>query len=128
KNSSSMYIEIAYRKENKPDVNSTVKKTILQLKKCKILWRTDKISSVNILPINYAYIIYNRNRNEAVGKIQKYLQKNCVYSIGRFGAWKYSYIEESILDGRATADLLSFLTVKSGAPTRSVGRAKKSRC
>ena len=64
----------------------------------------DKIIVKNILPIKYGYVIYDKYRIPALNDIHSFLQKHNIYSIGRYGAWKYSYMEESILDSKKTAE------------------------
>ncbi|GAH53489.1 unnamed protein product [marine sediment metagenome] len=99
-----MYIEIAYRKSEIVEPKTVMKKVIIDLNKCGILSKNDRILAVNFLPMSYAYVIYDRNRQHILKTIQDFLQENNIYSIGRFGAWKYSYMEESILDGKSIAE------------------------
>jgi len=104
---SSIYVEVSTKFGENLNQKNALEKTIKDLNACGILKKGDKILTLNILPIRYAYIIYNRNRNEALEIIQSFLKKNKIFSIGRFGAWKYSYMEESILDGKEIAELIN---------------------
>ena len=52
-------------------------------------------------------MLYDRARTPAVNAIQDYLRRRGVRSIGRWGAWKYSFMEESILDGKRCAEALA---------------------
>ncbi|MDD5687979.1 MAG: FAD-dependent oxidoreductase [Elusimicrobia bacterium] len=99
-NTSSMYVEISYR-NRKIDEQRLFQKTITDLNKIGILKATDRIISTCNLNIPYAYVIYNQKREFAFGAIQNYLTKNSIFSIGRYGGWKYSTMEDAILDGRA---------------------------
>lgn len=99
---SSMYIEISYPPNSRTDKNQMVQKTLTNLKTAKILKSTDKIISKCILDIPYAYVIYDKKRNSALNIIQKFLRKNSILSIGRYGGWEYSTMEDAILDGRKT--------------------------
>ncbi|MEW6556615.1 MAG: FAD-dependent oxidoreductase [Elusimicrobiota bacterium] len=103
KNTSSMYIEISYR-NRKINKSKIVQQVIFDLQTAKIIKPTDKIISKCILDIPYAYVHYDKNRNKAVETIQRYLQKNSIFSIGRFGGWKYSTMEDAILDGKSVAE------------------------
>jgi hypothetical protein len=49
-------------------------------------------------------VIYNRERPAALKTIFSFLKRNRVQSIGRYGAWKYSFMEEAILDGKKAAE------------------------
>lgn len=106
-NHSSLYIEIAHPPQEKLDQE----KIILQVKKdlfrCKILNEKDKILVTNILRIPYAYVVYDQNRQLALKTIQEFFAENNIFSLGRYGAWKYSFMEESILDGKSTAEQIN---------------------
>jgi hypothetical protein len=81
------------------------------LEKSGLLKKSDEISVVNYIPIRYAYVRYDTARISAVSAILQWLvEKARCTSIGRYGAWKYSFMEEAILDGKKTAEgLLSSL-------------------
>ena len=66
--------------------------------------RNDKIITTKILDIEYAYPIYDRNWKESREIIHSWLKKQGIFSIGRYGSWKYSPMEEAILDGKRTAE------------------------
>jgi UDP-galactopyranose mutase len=106
-NYASLYIEIAHEPNrilNQKKIISRVKKDLLR---CKILNENDKILAINLLPIPYAYVIYDYDRNGALSTINNFLQKNNIFSLGRYGAWKYSFMEESILEGKKVAEQIS---------------------
>ena len=96
---SSMYIEISYR-NRKISKEKMLKKTIGELKSAGVLKSSDKIISECILDIPYAYVIYDKDRNTALETICNYLRKNFIFSIGRYGGWKYSTMEDAILEGK----------------------------
>ncbi len=103
----SLYIEISHHPNeilNQKKIISQVKTDLLR---CKIINRRDKLLAINLLPIPYAYVTYNHNRNSALSIVNDFLKKNSIFSIGRYGAWKYSFMEESILDGKKTAEILN---------------------
>jgi len=56
--------------------------------------------------IDCGYVIYDENRKMALKKIFPFLQRNQIWSIGRYGAWEYSNMEDAILHGRKVAELL----------------------
>jgi UDP-galactopyranose mutase len=106
KGCSSMYVEIPL------DVTKPIsKKQIFRrvrdgLIDAGILKRSDKIPVVQFLPIRYAYVIYNPERPRALNTIFSFLKKQGIQSIGRYGAWKYSFMEEAILDGKKAAEAI----------------------
>lgn len=55
------------------------------------------------LKITCAYVIYNRERTRALPVIFDWLRTKNARSIGRYGAWKYSFMEESVKEGLEAA-------------------------
>jgi protoporphyrinogen oxidase len=114
---SSIYSEVAYDQEagrqmpqavyhmprDKEKIVARVKKDLF---KAGILKNNDKILTVNVLDIKYAYVIYDKKRNKNLGIINSFLHKKGIYSIGRYGGWKYMTMEEAILEGKKTAERL----------------------
>jgi UDP-galactopyranose mutase len=105
-NASSLYIEVAYSKEKPIDKNTIVQRIIKDLTTANIISPLDKILVKDINDIKYGYIIYDRLREEAVGKIKKFLNKNNIFSLGRYGSWSYLSMEDVLWEGRRVADIL----------------------
>lgn len=103
---SSLYIEIAGNHHEKINSEELFDKAVRDLRRADILCNSDEIAARLYLPIPYAYVVYDHNRSAALKTIQAFLRKNSIYSIGRYGGWKYSFMEESILDGKRLAETL----------------------
>jgi protoporphyrinogen oxidase len=101
---SSMYVEIAYRPDETFDESRAMKDAIRGLLDSGLLKNESEIITRNILRIPCAYVTYDQHRTRIAQQILGYLQSQRTYSIGRFGGWKYSYMEEAILEGKATAE------------------------
>lgn len=118
---SSIYIEISYRKDrvaipHLQDKNSIytsgriigkeemINKIMKDLINARILKKSDKILTTKILNIKHAYVIYDNQYQRTTNIIHRFLKNNNIYSIGRYGAWKYSTMEDAILEGKETAD------------------------
>ena len=98
---SSIYGEISYLKKNKYE-QQTLKKALLQTKKLFNLKNKDIITQ-KILSISHAYVIYDHWREKNIEKLHKTLNKHSINSIGRYGQWKYSSMQEAVLDGKEMA-------------------------
>ena len=101
---SSMYIEIGQRPGETIDDKQALKDCLKGLYDCGLLTKKDKIRTMKVLQIPTAYVTYDQNRTALTKMILDYLESEKIYSIGRFGAWKYSYMEEAILEGKSTAE------------------------
>jgi len=121
KNTFSMYVEVAYPPDSparqlsgerragidgKTNKENVFKKAVSDLKKAGILKSNDKIISKCLLDIPYAYVVYDKNKEPAFEKISGFLKKHSVRTTGRYGGWKYSTMEDAILEGMETAKLL----------------------
>lgn len=102
----SFYVEISHQPGNNIKSKKTFNAVIDGLKKCSYIGPKDKVTTINWLPIQFAYVIYDKYRQLCVDIIRPYLESNNIYSIGRYGGWKYSFIEESILEGKKISDIL----------------------
>lgn len=103
---SSMYVEVAHQPHQKLDQDKVFKEVHKGLIDAGILKESDELPVVRFLDIHYAYVIYDKHRDASLEKIFNWLKKNSISSIGRYGAWKYSFMEEAILDGKACAESL----------------------
>jgi protoporphyrinogen oxidase len=101
---SSMYVEIGHQPQEPFDETQAMKDAIRGLLDCGLLRNEAEIVTRNILRIPIAYVTYDKNRTALTQQILNFLDSRRIYSIGRFGAWKYSYMEEAILEGMATAE------------------------
>jgi len=104
KGCSSMYVEIPWafvKGKSQKSILSAVRRGLIE---ARILKAHDTFRVAQFLPIKYAYVIYDRHRNIALDQIFSFLSNQDIQSIGRYGAWKYSFMEEAILDGKKAAD------------------------
>ena len=53
-----------------------------------------------------AYVIYDFHYHESHAEIHEWLRSRGVFSIGRYGDWNYSSMEDALIDGRRTAGQL----------------------
>lgn len=109
---SSMYVEVSHAPGEGPQTPAQkaalLKKVRAGLEKAGIMRKSDEFAVAHFLPIRYAYVIYDRDRTPAAGALLEWLREKAhCSSIGRYGAWKYSFMEEAILDGKAVAESLT---------------------
>jgi protoporphyrinogen oxidase len=105
KGCSSMYVEVPAKRWKAAKSDAALLRDVRRgLERAHILKKSDILPVVQFLPIKYAYVIYDKNRSPALKAIFAFLADNGIQSIGRYGGWKYSFMEEAILDGRKAAE------------------------
>lgn len=103
---SSMYIETSRSPGQKADYARLERQCLGGLRSAGILKKSDKIAARQWNRIPYAYVIYDKHRASSVESIFRFLDRRGVRSIGRWGGWHYSFMEESILEGKGCAEQL----------------------
>lgn len=104
-----LYIEISYKPGSGETSNKAkiFKKVMENLIHIELIQNPQDIKLINLIDIPYAYVIYTKDREVIVNRILEILEKYDIFSIGRYGAWKYSFIEECILDGKKMAEIIN---------------------
>ncbi len=101
---SSMYVEITHRPDQKLDIEEMTAKAIIGLEKCGILRNGDRILTRHVLDIRHAYVVFDEHRQKYLQGLLDYLESLHIYSVGRYGKWDYFSMEDSILSGKDAAD------------------------
>lgn len=110
KGCSSMYVEVSVPGSSivtKDKLTDIVFRCTDGLKECGLLKSTDHLVTVKPLVIPYGYVIYDRNRTPAVTTCLSELNASGIYGIGRYGGWKYSFMEADIGEAKRLAFDLS---------------------
>ncbi len=72
---------------------------------------TDIITQ-KVIHISHAYVLYTHWRERNLPQLLSRLNALNIFSTGRYGAWKYSSMQEAILDGKKAAETVTILPVK----------------
>ncbi len=106
---SSLYTEVSYSADKplRHEKNDIKKRIIRDLNKSGMLKAGDRIIAEKIYHIKYAYPVCGKNG--LVKDIDKFLKSHNVYSIGRYGSWRYMSMEDCIIEGKLTADYIKSL-------------------
>ena len=103
----SMYIEIGYSKDDVIDDNEINKQLELTLKGLKDMGITDdSMNLVSYVPIvmDPAYVHINTETDKKINNLKEELSKDGIYTIGRYGAWIYNSMEDSMLKAKELAE------------------------
>lgn len=102
-NCSSLYGEFAHLYRTDKWIEKTLQEALKQTKELFRI-RDDEIATEKIIPISHAYVIYDHWRERNLPKVHKKLAEHNVHSIGRYGAWKYCSMQETLLDGKQVVE------------------------
>jgi protoporphyrinogen oxidase len=102
---SSVTAEIAYS-DARPlgDRAAVIRQVKADLERVGILRRGDRIGVEAVFDIPCAYVLYDRARRNAVAAIHRFLNQHGIYSVGRYGSWEYSSMEDAIWSGKEVAE------------------------
>lgn len=106
---SSLYGEISYLHRTSEYVNNLLQSALHATKQ---LWniKPSDIMTEKIIPIEHAYVIFDRWRDKNLSALLGQLEEFDIYSVGRYGAWKYASMQEGLLDGKAIAEKIVALS------------------
>jgi protoporphyrinogen oxidase len=101
---SSFYLEIAYQREWNVDKEALVSRAIDQMADLGFLRSRDDVLVTDVMDVECAYVIYDHDRSCARRTLMEYLNRFGIHSIGRYGNWEYSGMEEAMMQGRAAIE------------------------
>ena len=105
----SIYVEIGYGKNNKitsEEITKQVDLTMKNLKKVCVIDENMKLVDYEAIVMDPAYVHINSETNKKIDELKKELKKKNVYTIGRYGAWIYNSMEDSMLAAKNLAQNL----------------------
>lgn len=97
-----LYVELASRRPIKMD--AVMPRVVSGLVEMGIIGKASDIRFARPRIIARAYVVYDENREAAVGRILPWLESKGIYSIGRYGRWEYAAMEDAILQGIEAAE------------------------
>jgi len=105
---SSLYGEFSYTNKSRSHVAQLLEQSLASVKKILSL-EAHEIMTEKIIFIPHAYVIYNQAREIMVPRLLQTLAQESIYSVGRYGEWKYASMQEAVLDGQKIAQKVTSL-------------------
>ncbi len=103
----SMYIEIGYPKDKEiteKEIKKQLDLTLKNLQKVGIIDNTFKLVDYMSIVMDPAYIHIDSRYNKIVKETMNELQKENIYSIGRYGSWTYCSMEDCMVEAKELAE------------------------
>lgn len=116
---SSLYGEFAHMGKSAEWVQETLQQSIAQTKKLFNIDDQDIVTQ-KVMHISHAYVTYDHWREKQLPALLDRLATENIYSVGRYGAWKYSSMQEAVLDGKDVAQKALEELEKSISPITSL--------
>jgi len=95
----SMYIEIAHMPGEVHDEEELSDNILCALRDAEVISPDVNISTSLFIPIPCAYVFHDRYRKENIKRILSELASHSILSVGRYGAWEYSSMQDAIAWG-----------------------------
>jgi len=100
KGTTSYYIEIGYQQEWEIDKDASVENAVRQMVDLGLVRSLNDILVKDAADVECAYVIYDKDYSRCRKIILDYLGLCDIASIGRYGNWEYSGMEEALDQGR----------------------------
>ncbi|MGH7205996.1 MAG: protoporphyrinogen/coproporphyrinogen oxidase, partial [Nitrospiraceae bacterium] len=103
---SSLYVEVSHQPTEMIAPAVLLKQIREGLERAGIFRPEDDIIVADVRDIRYAYVLFDRHRARVLPAILDELERRGIYSIGRYGRWEHSSMEDAIAQGKQLAERL----------------------
>jgi protoporphyrinogen oxidase len=101
---SGFYVEIAHPPGERIDAEAATRQSVTLLKQSGLVPETARLRSVQPFEIACAYVVHDRHRRSFLPEAKRHLERHGILSVGRYGAWEYSAMEDALWHGHTAAD------------------------
>ncbi len=117
-NKASLYVELSDR--SPPDLGALLPRIAQDLRTMGITDSEHAIRFARVRKIEYAYVVFDNNHASALSTLLSFLRTISIQSMGRYGGWNYSSMEDALLFGRDAANAAAeFLDASRALPADS---------
>lgn len=103
---SSLYVEVSHQPTKMTSPAVLLKQIREGLERAAIFRPEDEIVVADVRDIRYAYVLFDKHRARVLPAILEELERRGIYSIGRYGRWEHSSMEDAIAQGKKLAEQL----------------------
>ena len=103
---SSMYVEMSHRPTEHQSTEQLIARAREGMERAGIVRPDDELVTADVKDLRYAYVYFDRHRARAVPAILSELERRGIYSIGRYGLWEHTSMEDAIGQGKRLAERL----------------------
>ncbi len=103
---SSLYVEISHQPTESIPPAILLQRIRAGMERAGIFGPDDEIVVADVRDIRYAYVLFDKHRARALPAILEELERRGIHSIGRYGRWEHTSMEDAIAQGKALAEKL----------------------
>jgi protoporphyrinogen oxidase len=103
---SSLYVEIAHQPTNVLPPTVLLQQVRAGMELAGIFRPDDDIVAADVRDIRYAYVLFDKHRARALPAILEELERRGIHSIGRYGRWEHTSMEDAMAQGKKMAEKL----------------------
>lgn len=102
-----VYAEVSHKPSEFIEKERLVEGALDGMRLCGMLDGGENAELSDVQDMKYAYVVFDSHSKMAVPAIMDFLRSKGITSIGRYGAWEYSSMEDAIMEGRKAALAIS---------------------
>jgi UDP-galactopyranose mutase len=99
--------EVSYSKDKPVEKKNLGEDIVKGLCKMRVLNKSENVMRIWVEKIKYAYPIYTHDRLAIVQNVKEWLERNGIFTAGRFGSWEYKNSDACLKEGMDLAMNLS---------------------
>jgi protoporphyrinogen oxidase len=103
---SSLYVEVSHQPTELSAPEALLKDVRRGLERAGIFHPDEELAVADIRDIRYAYVLYDQHRACALPRILEELERRGIHSVGRYGRWEHTSMEDAIYQGKTLAEQL----------------------
>ncbi len=100
---SSLYVEISHQPTQHQSEAALIERGRRGLEEAGLLQRADELVMSDVKDLYYAYVLFDRYRSRAVKELVAELERRGIFSVGRYGLWEHTSMEDAIAQGQQVA-------------------------
>jgi protoporphyrinogen oxidase len=103
---SSLYVEISHQPTESIPPAILLQRIRAGMERAEIFRSDDEIVVADVRDIRYAYVLFDKHRARALPAILEELERRGIHSVGRYGRWEHTSMEDAIAQGKTLAEKL----------------------
>ena len=103
---SSLYVEVSHQPAHAVPEAALIQRIRDGLERAGIFRSDDELVVADVKDIRYAYVLFDQHRTRALPAILEELARRGIHSIGRYGRWEHTSMEDAMAQGKQLAEQL----------------------